>query len=264
LVFANPRLSPEEIHQRYSPDYFWKEYLPSLGVHDGQYDLSYFDKRHGAMLELIERHAPRVGRLLEVGAGAGFFLKSAERKGWDVAGVELSAEAVKFASARLDLDVRREQAEQMTFPPASFDVVVMFDVVEHLLDPLVSLQRVGGALRPGGVLIISTPNFNALTRFALGANWAVLSPAEHLWNFSAHSLDRMLRRAGFSSVMLERRHKGFGVFETMNPRYTHAPSALRNKAYNAFVCTIGRVVFRQVQRAGLADTLIAIANSPRR
>jgi len=264
LVFANPRLSPEEIHQRYSPDYFWKEYLPSLGVHDGQYDLPYFDKRHGAMLALIKRHAPRRGRLLEVGAGGGFFLKSAERAGWEVVGVELSGEAVEFATNRLDLDVRLEQAEQMTFPPPLFDVVVMFDVVEHLLDPLVSLQRVRGALRPGGVLVISTPNFNALTRFALGADWAALSPAEHLWNFSAHSLDRMLRRAGFPSVTLERKYRGFGVFETMNPRYTHAPSALRNKAYNAFVCTIGRVVSRQVQRAGFADTLIAIANSPRR
>jgi SAM-dependent methyltransferase len=260
LVFANPRLTPEEIWGRYSPDYFWKEYLPSLGVHDGQYDLSYFDKRHGAMLALVERHAPRRGRLLEVGAGAGFFLKSAERAGWEVAGVELSGEAVTFASARLGLDVRREQAEQMTFPPSWFDVVVMFDVVEHLLDPLVSLQRVRSVLRPRGTLIILTPNFNALTRFALGADWAALSPAEHLWNFSARSLDRMLRRAGFPSVTLERKYKGFGVFETMNPRYTHAPSALRNKAYTAFVCTIGRVVFRQVQRLGLADTLTAIAS----
>jgi 2-polyprenyl-3-methyl-5-hydroxy-6-metoxy-1,4-benzoquinol methylase len=222
--------------------------------------LTYFDAQYAAMLKLTERHAPRLGRLLEVGAGAGFFLKSAERAGWEVAGVELSDEAVNFATTRLDLDVRREQAEQITSPAASFDVAVMFDVIEHLLDPLVSLERVRSALRPGGVLILSTPNFNALTRFALGTSWAVLSPAEHLWNFSARSLDRMLRRAGFSRVILERKYKGCGVFETMNPRYTHAPSTLRNKAYNVFVHTIGRVVFRQVQRAGLADTLIAIAS----
>ena len=81
-------------------------------------------------------------------------------------GIELSDEAVKFASTCLGLNVWREQAEQMRFPPTSFDVVVMFDVIEHLLDPLDSLHRVRSVLHPGGVLIISTPNFNALTRFA--------------------------------------------------------------------------------------------------
>jgi SAM-dependent methyltransferase len=260
LVYANPRLSPEEIWQRYSPDYFWKEYLPSLGVHDGRFDLAYFDARHAPMLRLIAKHAPQRGRLLEIGTGAGFFLKAAERAGWGVAGVEVSREAVGFASARLNLDVRQEPSETMALSAEAFDVAVMFDVIEHLLDPVLSLQRVRAALRPGGLLVVSTPNVNALTRFALGADWAVLSPAEHLFNFSASSLDRVLRRAGFSDVTLERKYEGFGVFETMNPRYTHAPSTLRNKAYNALVSTVGRVVFRRVQRAGLADSLIALAS----
>ena len=261
-MYANPRLSPEEIWQRYSPDYFWNEYLPSLGVRNGQYDLSYFDSRHAPMLRLIDERRPGRGRLLEIGAGAGFFLKAAERAGWDVAGVEVSREAANFASARLDLDVRQESAETMTFAPASFDVAVMFDVIEHLLDPVLSLQRARAALRTGGVVVVSTPNVNSLTRFALGIDWAVLSPAEHLYNFSAHSLDLALRRAGFSGVILERKYDGFGVFETMNPRYTHAPSTLRNKAYRALVSTMGQVVYRQVQRAGLADSLIAVASAP--
>ena len=90
LVYANPRLTPEEIWKRYSPDYFWNEYLPAQGVKDGHVDLEYFDGRNACMLQLIARRRPNRGRLVEVGAGGGFFLKAAERSGWDVAGIEIT------------------------------------------------------------------------------------------------------------------------------------------------------------------------------
>jgi hypothetical protein len=122
LVYANPRLTPEEIWKRYSPDYFWNEYLPALGVKDGHVDLDYFDARHSAMLRLIAAHRPPPGRLIEIGAGGGFFLKAAERAGWSVAGIEISSEGVEFATTRLGLDVRRESAEDLSMPAASCDV----------------------------------------------------------------------------------------------------------------------------------------------
>jgi SAM-dependent methyltransferase len=262
LIYANPRLTPEEIWKRYSPDYFWNEYLPSLGVKDGQFDLDYFDGRNGAMLRFIARHRPAKGRLIEVGAGGGFFLKAAERAGWSVAGIEVSTEGVEFATTRLGLDVRRESAEEMNFPDASFDVAVMFDVIEHLLDPVAALKRVTQVLRPGGLLVVSTPNQNALTRYALGSEWAMLTPAEHLYNFSASTLERLLRRAGFTDVAFERHYDGLGVYETMNPRYSHEPTSLRNRIYSAFVSGAGRLVYRQVQAMGGADALLVTASLP--
>lgn len=263
LVYANPRLTPEEIWKRYSPDYFWNEYLPALGVKDGHVDLEYFDGRHSAMLQLIARQRPNCGRMVEVGAGGGFFLKAAERAGWTVAGIEISSEGVEFATSRLALDVRRESAEELNCPAASFDVAVMFDVIEHLLDPVAALQRVRRALRPGGLLVMSTPNLDAVTRLALGSDWAVLSPAEHLYNFSEKTLGLLLRRAGFDGINFERHYQGLGVYETMNPRYTHAPASLRNKIYSALVSTVGPLTYRQVQALGGADALLATASSPR-
>jgi len=262
LVYANPRLTPEEIWKRYSPDYFWNEYLPSLGVQGDQVDLDYFDARHGAMLRFITRHHPQRGRLIEIGAGGGFFLKAAERAGWSVAGIEISSEGVEFCTTRLGLDVRRESAEDVSFPAASADVAVMFDVIEHLLDPLAALERVRTVLRPGGLLVVSTPNLHALTRLALGSEWAVLSPAEHLYNFTAPSLGRLLTRAGYSDVQFERHYDGLGVYETMNPRYSHAPASVRNKVYSALVSTAGRLAFRQVQAMGAADSLLVTAVAP--
>jgi len=262
LVYANPRLTPEEIWKRYSPDYFWNEYLPALGVKDGHVDLEYFDGRHSAMLQLIARARPNRGRMVEVGAGGGFFLKAAERAGWTVAGIEISSEGVEFATSRLALDVRRESAEDLNFPAASFDVAVMFDVIEHLLDPAAALQRVRTVLRPGGLLVISTPNLDAVTRLALGSDWAVLSPAEHLYNFSEKTLGMLLRRAGFGGIEFERHYQGLGVYETMNPRYTHAPGSLRNRIYSSLVSTVGPFTYRQVQAFGGADALLATAASP--
>jgi len=262
LVYANPRLTAEEIWQRYSPDYFWNEYMPALGVTDGQFDLNYFDSRHSAMLRFIARHRPAPGRLIEIGAGAGFFLKAAERAGWSVAGIEISTEGVEFATTRLGLEIRRESAEALSFPDASFDVVVMFDVIEHLLDLVAALARVKAVLRPGGLLVVTTPNLHALSRLALGSEWAVLSPAEHLYNFTEASLGLLLRRAEFGEVAFERHFDGLGVYETMNPRYSHAPASVRNRIFSTFVSTAGRFVYRQVQAVGGADALMATATLP--
>ncbi len=116
LIYANPRAPEAAILARYSSEYFWNEYLPAVGAAGGNYDLDYQDQRHAAMLALIRRHSPNGRRLLEVGTGAGLFLKAAQRAGWDTAGLELSSEGSAFARDRLELDVRTERAEEMSFP----------------------------------------------------------------------------------------------------------------------------------------------------
>lgn len=260
LIFANPRLSKAEIMMRYSPEYFWQEYLPSLGVHDGQFSLDYFDARYAVMLRLIAEHIPPPGKMLEIGTGAGFFLKAAQRLGWDVDGIEVSASAVEFANSRLGLRVNHQEAEELSYPEKSFDVVVMFEVIEHLFWPSRVLDAIHQVLRPGGLLVISTPNYNALSHWALGLSWAVLSPAEHLYYFEEQSLQRMLEKSSFCNTKILRKYPGFGLFETMNPNYTHAPRSPRKAIYKAFVTTAGRFLFRYIQAKGLGDTLLCLSN----
>lgn len=259
FVYANPRLPRAEVWKRYNPDYFWQEYLPSLGVRERKYNLELFDARHAAMLNLIASYIQPPGKLLEVGAGAGFFLKAAERAGWDVAGIEISEAGVQFAQTELGLDVKQQTAEKITFDKGCFDVVVMFDVIEHLFDPNRALSSIRGVLRSGGLLVIITPNFNSISRLAIGINWAVLSPAEHLYYFSEMDLKKILEENKFKEVEVIRQYVGFGVFDTMNPRCTHAPHTLRAKAYSALVTALGPIVFRYIQARGQGDTLLCIA-----
>lgn len=261
LIFANPRLSKAEIMRRYSPEYFWQEYLPSLGVHDGQFSLDYFDSRHATMLRLIAEQIAPPGKMLEIGTGAGFFLKAAQRAGWDVDGIEVSATAAEFANSRLNLRVNHQEAEELSYPEKSFDVVVMFEVIEHLFWPSRVLDSIHQVLRPGGLLVISTPNYNALSHRALGLSWAVLSPAEHLYYFTEQTLQQMLVRSSFCHTQVMRKFPGFGVFETMNPNYTHAPGSPRKAIYNILVNTIGRSMFRYIQAKGLGDTLLCLSQA---
>lgn len=259
LTFANPRLPPEDIAKRYSAGYFGEEYLPSLGVRDGKYSLEFFDRRHAAMLSLIANTSQQPGRLFEAGAGAGFFLKAAERVGWKVSGIEFLAEGAKFARDELALDVKQQLAEEMNLEAECFDVVVIFDVIEHLFDPGRVLASVYRSLRPGGLFVISTPNLNALSKSFLGIDWAVLSPAEHLYYFTETTLTEILKKAGFRKIRFLHQHAGFGTFETMNPRNTHAPRSARAIIYFSLVSLLGPLMFRWVQALGRGDTLLCLA-----
>ncbi len=258
LVFANPRAPEAKILARYSRDYFWNEYLPSLGAAEGKYDLAQFDLRHAPLLGLMSERAPGK-RLLEVGCGAGFFLKTAERAGWQVEGIELSDEAARFASERLQLPIRRERAEDAPIAAGSFDAAAMFDVIEHLFDPRAVLTAIARALVPGGLMVISTPNYESASRHLLGVDWAVLSPLEHVYYFTETSLRRLLEVTGFSDVQFVRQHVTWGPQETINFRYTHAPDGFRARATEALVRVGGLRMARALQRAGRQDALLCFA-----
>lgn len=258
LVYANPRAPHETILARYSTQYFWTEYLPSLGVVDGTFDLAHFDLRHRALLDMMAARTEG-RRLLEVGCGAGFFLKAAERAGWTVEGIELSDEASRFAVEQLHLRIRRERAEDAPIAPGSFDAACMFDVIEHLFEPAPVLAAIARALVPGGLLVISTPNFDSASRLTLGNDWAVLSPLEHLYYFTEDSLRRILHKTGFANVQYVRQHVMWGPQETMNFRYTHEPKGWRARATELLVRAGGKTLARRLQRAGRQDALLCFA-----
>jgi SAM-dependent methyltransferase len=258
LVYANPRAPQEKILARYSPEYFWTEYLPSLGVFDGHYDLTAFDARYGVLLTMLARRTAG-RRLIEVGSGAGFFLKAAERAGWQVKGVELSAEGARFATERLELDILTERAENLPVEPGSYDIAAMFEVIEHLFDPRAVLSSLARALVSGGTLVITTPNFDSASRHLLGVDWAVLSPLEHVYYFREHSLRRLLESTGFKDVQFVRRHVNWGPQETINFRYTHAPDGMRARLCELLVRTGGNPLAHVLQRFGRQDTVLCFA-----
>jgi len=261
LVYTNPRLAKSELFTRYSENYFWDEYMRGLEIgRDGHVDLDRFAVHHRPLLHFFDMYHPPPGRLVEVGAAAGLFMKSAERAGWDVHGVEPLPAAAAFARERLGLDVVRGTLEDASFEDASFDAAVMFETIEHLQDPIGVLRGIRRLLRQRGLLVMTTPNWEAFSRHALGPQWAIISPAEHLYYFSEATLTAALKQAGFSWIHYHRDFASRAV-ETMNADYTHAPGSLRHRLYQTFVRTIGPGVFRSIQKRGLADQLVCVARA---
>jgi len=136
------------------------------------------------------------GKILDVGCGSGFFLKEANQLGWDATGTEFGENSVTHCR-NLNLNVYEGSIESLAFETGHFDVVTSFEVIEHLSDPLTHMQELYRILRPGGLLYMTTPNFNSISRYLIKDKWSVLSYPEHLSYFNAHSLDFALRNSGF-------------------------------------------------------------------
>lgn len=144
----------------------------------------------------------RKGRLLDVGCGAGVFLATMRQRGWAVAGLEPNRAYAQSLQSRYGLDVHVGMLEDMPTGWGSFDAVTLLDVIEHLPDPSAALTRAWQALRPGGVLAITTPNVASIEHRLFGRHWFALQPPDHLWLFSASSLKQLATNAGFESVSL--------------------------------------------------------------
>lgn len=167
-----------------------------------------FHVREAALnLKLLKRHA-RTGRLLDIGCSTGQFLAEARESGWPGQGLEYSPDSSKVARELRGLDVKTGALTGSTFEPNSFDVITLWDVIEHLPDPMGTLRHIAKILAPGGLLVLKTPNVDGLyprlsLRLAgLLGFWGHAEPPGHLYQFSARTLERMGRQAGLETVAL--------------------------------------------------------------
>ena len=156
---------------------------------------------------MIARHT-QPGTLLDVGCWLGFLCDEARRAGWQPVGLEPSAFASRFARERLRLDVRAHGLFEADLEPASFDAVVMADVLEHLLDPAQALARVAGLLRPGGVLLLVLPDAGSRVARRLGRRWWSVIPT-HVQYFTRGSLRTLLGRMGWEILEVQTAPKVF-------------------------------------------------------
>jgi 2-polyprenyl-3-methyl-5-hydroxy-6-metoxy-1,4-benzoquinol methylase len=155
-------------------------------------------------LARIENLQPRKGRLLDVGTAAGAFLGAAKARGWEVEGCEPNRWMAEWGSRHYGVVIRAGELFDQEYPPRSFDVVTLWDVVEHTPDPASVVRRISELLKPGGLLIINYPDRGSWVARLLGRRWPFLS-AVHLFYFKRATLTRMLEDHGFE-VAQQRPH----------------------------------------------------------
>lgn len=139
---------------------------------------------------------PARGDLLELGCACGFLLVAARERGFRVHGVEMSAWASAYARETYQLDVKTGYLEALGLPAESYDVVVMADVIEHLVDPRRTVQEIARVLRPGGRILLLTPDVGSGMARLFGRRWWGLLD-DHYFYFSRQTLRRFLESEGF-------------------------------------------------------------------
>jgi SAM-dependent methyltransferase len=254
---ANPP-SAEEIAALYTAKAAYHEELLDPAHPMAQRMLA-IARQHMAMLRRSEPAAG--GRLLDIGCSSGLFLNEARAAGYSVWGSELSPETSAHAREHYRLEVHTGDWRDAGYPPGSFDVVTLFDVIEHLPDPLGELYAIRRLLKPGGLLLQSTPDIDGLFPRASGmvANWLDYwphpEPPWHLYQFSATTLSDMTRKAGFRIARADRTAIGldysFGTPESWRASPKMVPYAL---AF-APVALLGKVI-------GMGDWLYLAARAP--
>ena len=182
---------------------------------DADYHSELLDPGSGAtrrMRKIARHHARILGRsipagsgmkLLDIGCSSGLFLDEARQSGFTVEGVELSSDTAESARRNFGLLIHTGTLDAADLPPDTFDVVTLFDVIEHLPDPLGQLHKIRSLLKPGGLLLQSTPNIDGLFprlshRLARRLDyWPHPEPPHHLYQFSVRTMTAMLEGASF-------------------------------------------------------------------
>lgn len=170
------------------------------------------------------------GRVLDVGCGNGNHLYSLRELGWETVGVEPDVGAARYARTELGLDVRVTTLEEAGLAAESVDVGLMLHVLEHVPNPLRTLQEAYRILKPDGYLIIETPNVASWAARLFRDWWFHLDAPRHLYLFTPDTLPALLHAAGFSRFELEHVAVATGITGSLQylwNAYTDGPGGKR-------------------------------------
>lgn len=201
-VFRSPRPSPEEVYQCYEEKYFATYLKESTG--------NYRVKLYKKFLKRISGRKPK-GRLLDIGCSFGQFITLAHEKGWDVHGIEPSKEASEYIKKKYDFDISSSLIKR-GFPSNHFDIITLWNVLDHLPDPKKELVEIQRVLKPGGLLFLRIPNFLFQKRAFQTASFfgRLSSPRSklshrvsvfHLYCFTPATIKKLLNLSGFESII---------------------------------------------------------------
>lgn len=207
LIFVSPL--PREVGAIYNEKYFCGE--------DKQFGYIDYDKDKELMRNVFLKYLKIIAvnfekaqgkKLLDIGAATGFFVNLAREYGFDAEGIEIS----KWASEqgrKKGLKIQHGALDTIQFPENSFDVITLFDVLEHISAPDVFLEKIFLILKKDGVLIINTPDAKSVWLKILGKKWQALIPPEHLFLYNKNNIEIFLNKHNFKILKIKIIGKSF-------------------------------------------------------
>ena len=197
LLFTTPRPTPDKIGEYYKSDEYYSHQQNTKGFIPRIYEfVKSFNIKHKVNLAL--KDLPQ-GRLLDIGCGVGDFLLEVKNKGWQIVGIEPSDDAKTIAQQRLGIRPH-DPAESKNMDDASFDVITLWHVLEHVDDLKSQISELYRLLKPNGRLIIALPNYQSFDSQYYKDKWAAWDVPRHLNHFSKDTLCSILTESNFQYI----------------------------------------------------------------
>jgi SAM-dependent methyltransferase len=218
----------------------------------------------------VVRRQQGSGELLDVGCGTGDFLAVMRgNPGWKVRGLEPVADAARRAQSNYGLFVDAIPLDESAYPAKSFDAVTMWDVLEHLPDPLASLKKLSAVLRPGGTLVASVPNGDSFDARLFGPYWAGLDVPRHFSVFTQRHLREFIAKSGLEPPSFLSLGSSFHSFALSVRMWARSDGGRRLSAHltdqlmNTLPVRIATLpYFRLLKTLNLSATLVVVARKP--
>ncbi len=186
FVFSLRIPTARELSDYYQTDYDVTRYFSPIT-----------EQRYHDLLDQFESER-QTNRILDVGAGYGFFLEIAKKRGWEVYATEITQSAIDLCREK-GITVFEGPVESIDFGDLTFDVVVSIEVLEHLNNPGIFVAGIHKILRPNGLFYLTTPNFDSTLRYWLKERYDVIGYPNHLCYYTPKTIKRLMESSGFKS-----------------------------------------------------------------
>jgi SAM-dependent methyltransferase len=198
LIYLSPRPDMETLEDYYAPNY--PPYRRAIDE-EPSFIMRLFRTRNiRKRRRAIEKYCNlSQGQLLDIGCSTGIFLNEMRTAGWDVRGVETSEHAVEYARRHFKLDIFQGPLEDARFEGNLFNIITLWDVLEHTQSPTSTLKEIYRLLKPGGWLVANIPNVESIDRKLFGPHWLGFDPPRHLFAFPRATFESMLNEVGFQT-----------------------------------------------------------------
>lgn len=195
-VYADLEMTGEDFHKLYGEDYFHGEEYSSYLA-----DKKVLQKNFRLRLKILERFlGPDHRRLLEIGSAYGFFLELIKDRFETVQGIDVTEEGTRYAREQLGVPAAHGDLRDYDFGAREFDVVCMWDTIEHLERPDLCLQKISQYTSRGALLAITTGDIESLNARFKKRNWRLIHPPTHVHYFSRNTIAKFLNNYGFDVV----------------------------------------------------------------
>ncbi|MDX2254016.1 MAG: class I SAM-dependent methyltransferase [Pseudanabaenaceae cyanobacterium bins.39] len=198
LVFYVPRPTAEELTNFYNHQAYRQDYAQSV-----MSSPDFVANRYQDLKQIVSKYDPHLFNrkdkiFLDIGCGLGSLLQQAIADQWQVQGTEISPEAVLQANIDIRDRILVGDILSLDLPEQYFDLITIYHVIEHLIDPMAVLNKIQKLLKPDGILFIETPNLDSLGAKIRGKNWSNIIPPEHINYYNPKSIANSLKVAGFA------------------------------------------------------------------